>query len=40
MDEIDGPSPDDPDLATLGLTGAALVAKILDGDIIEEIIDD
>ncbi|MFS0702750.1 DNA polymerase III subunit gamma and tau, partial [Cellulomonas sp. 179-A 4D5 NHS] len=36
----DFPSPDDPDLATSGLTGAPLVAQLLGGTIIDEQTDD
>lgn len=36
----DFPSPDDPDLATSGLTGAPLVAQLLGGTIIDEQLDD
>ncbi|MGW6132504.1 DNA polymerase III subunit gamma and tau, partial [Cellulomonas sp. NPDC055163] len=36
----DFPSPDDPDLASSGLTGAPLVAQLLGGTIIDEQTDD
>ena len=32
----DAPSPDDPDLAASGLTGAPLVAQMLGGTVIDE----
>ncbi|MHB1490755.1 MAG: DNA polymerase III subunit gamma/tau domain-containing protein, partial [Cellulomonas sp.] len=36
----DSPSPDDPDLATSGLTGAPLVAQMLGGTVIDEQLGD
>jgi DNA polymerase-3 subunit gamma/tau len=36
----DSPSPDDPDLASSGLTGAPLVAQLLGGTVIDEQLDD
>lgn len=38
--EEDSPSPDDPDLASSGLTGAPLVAQMLGGVVIDEQIED
>jgi DNA polymerase-3 subunit gamma/tau len=36
----DDPSPDDPDLASTGLSGAPLVAQLLGGTVIDEQLDD
>uniref|UniRef100_UPI000848601C hypothetical protein n=1 Tax=Cellulosimicrobium cellulans TaxID=1710 RepID=UPI000848601C len=35
--EDDLPSRDDPDIVSTGLVGAALVVKLLDGKVLEEI---